>query len=119
MTSLLPSDLARKRLAKRAQQQIALTANITPKELLKTPSQKRSESGRKKFLKRAGQEKVKEVPMMYDCRECPDENECPYGKDFHKCDKQADIHRCLKCGQKVTYRWIKDKPFELCLVCRS
>jgi len=67
MTTKKPSDLARERLAKRAQEQLALVNKIVPKSLQKTPSQKRSEAGRKKYLKRAG---VHEPEPPQDCFGC-------------------------------------------------
>jgi hypothetical protein len=84
VTSKLPADLARSRLVKRAKQQVALTSGITPKALHKTPSQRRSESGRKKLLKKAGISTEVQVPG--DCFNCPKE---PCGKAVDTCEERV------------------------------
>lgn len=104
----------RKKLSKRAKQQIALTSGVTPKELQKTPSQKRSESGRRKLLKRAGvQEDIKTFPS--DCRGCV--KECKYDHDLERCPEMSLVLRCRICGQKVRFRIIHGVAWEYCPVC--
>lgn len=112
--SKLPSDLARARLSKRAQEQVALSNNITPKRLLKSPSQKKSERAKAKELKRAGVSAVAPVPC--DCFNCPKE---PCGNTLNDCEERAMVHRCLKCGNKVRHRIVVGSPWELCPICRS
>lgn len=109
-----PADIARKRLDKRARQHRALASGVTPKELRKTPSQKRSESARKKYLKKAGISTAPVVPG--DCFGCPKE---PCGKTVNTCEERAMVHPCLKCGQKVRHRIDAVKVWERCPVCRS
>jgi hypothetical protein len=54
MTAKKPSELARAKLTRRAKEIITLSNNTVPKRLQKTPSQKRSEAMRKRYLNRAG-----------------------------------------------------------------
>lgn len=116
MTPLKPADLARKRLAKRASDHIALANKITPKHLQKTPSQKKSEAGRKKFLKRAGIEDAAGVETIQsDCRGCT--KDCRFGNDLDICPERSLVLRCLKCGQKVRFRVITGVAWEYCPVC--
>jgi len=110
----IPSELSRKRLDKRAQEQIALINNQVPERLRKTPSQKKSESGRKKFLKRAGI--AADPPIPCDCFGCSKE---PCGKTLNECEERAMVHRCWKCGVKVRHRIDPVKVWEYCPVCRS
>ena len=89
MPSKKPADLARERLAKRDREQLALVNKIVPKSLQKTPSQRRSEAGRKKYLKRAG---VHEPEPPQDCVGC--EKDLP-GKtcNINTCAERAMVHR--------------------------
>lgn len=114
-TTKKPAELLREKLAKRAQDQLALVNKITPKRLQKTPSQKRSESGRKKFDKRAG---VKAPEPPHDCYGC--EKDVP-GKtcNLNTCAERAMVHRCLRCGLRVRHRIVEGKPWEYCVSCRS
>jgi hypothetical protein len=117
MTTKLPADLARERLTKRDMEQLALVNKITPKSLQKTPSQRRSESGRKKYLKRAGKSGVagtENVPD--DCNHCPEKSlPCPKLLEF--CGKKHMILRCGKCKQRVRVRVDPEHVWELCPVC--
>jgi hypothetical protein len=112
--SKLPADLLRARLSKRAQEQVALSNNITPKRLLKSPSQRRSEAAKKKELKRAGVSAVAPVPC--DCYGCPKE---PCGKTLNGCEERAMVHRCARCGNKWRHRIVIGTPWEFCPLCRS
>lgn len=117
-TSKLPADLLRARLAKRASDHIALANKVTPEHLLKTPSQKHSEAGRKRLLKRAGSNAVAgvaEVPS--DCRGCT--KECRYGMDLDICPELSAVLRCKHCGQKVRFRVIPGIAWEYCPVCQE
>lgn len=105
----------RKRLERRSQEHLSLANHIVPKRLQKSPSQKKSETGRKKFLKRAGKEKQEPVPILYDCHTCP---KYPCGQTMATCDEPAITHRCMKCGKKVTYRFDPLAPWEYCPVCK-
>lgn len=110
----------RKKFAKRAQEQTALVSGITPKSLLKSPSQKKSERGKAKELKRAGIErknKTEERTIPSDCRGCADD--CKYNRDLDLCPKQSMVLRCKHCGQKVRFRVIIGLAWEYCPVCRS
>lgn len=117
-TTKKPADLARERLDKRAQEQLALVNKITPKRLQKTPSQRKSEAGRKKYLKRAGIKTAAgvEIPPS-DCRDCT--KECKYDHDLDICPERSLVLRCRKCGQRVRFRVINGIAWELCPVCRS
>jgi hypothetical protein len=114
-SSKLPADLARSRLDKRAQEQVALSNNITPKRLLKSPSQKKSERAKAKELKRAGVANAPEVRPPEDCRNCPKE---PCGSSLSKCGVIAITGRCSKCGGKYLRRSIANEVF-VCKVCRG
>jgi len=115
-----PSELSRLRLEKRAQEQIALSNNITPKRLLKSPSQKKSERAKAKELKRAGvvagSKAASEVEPPCDCNGCPME---PCGKTLKECDAVAIVARCSKCGERVLRRSNPEQGAYLCVVCRS
>lgn len=114
MTAKKPAETLRAKFEKRAREQIALANNITPKRLLKSPSQKKSERGKAKELKRAGVSAVAPVPC--DCYGCPKE---PCGKSLNECEERAMAHRCLKCGLKVRHRIVIGNPWEYCPVCRG
>lgn len=110
-----PADLARKRLDKRAQEQLSLINKITPKRLLKSPSQKRSEAGRKKELKRGGIKGVCGVEdYPDDCHGCPEKKGC--GKLLEMCGKPFAVHKCLGCGIRVRHR-VSGVVWEYCPVC--
>lgn len=118
MTSLKPHQLARKRLAKRTADQISIINKITPKSMLKSPSQKRSERERKKYLKRAGIEREVHTEVIpSDCRGCTDA--CRFGNDLNICQKKSLIVRCGKCGQKVRVRVVDGEDWSRCPVCAS
>ncbi len=109
MTSKKPSDLARARLAKRTQQQIAIINHITPKALQKTPSQKRSEAGRKRLLRGQKTERV----VKEDCTGCP-QNPC--GKSIKNCDAPVTRYQCKRCGLEVICYRVEPRP-EYCVPC--
>lgn len=104
----------RKKFSKRAQEQTALTSGITPKSLLKSPSEKKSERGRKKLMSRDGY-KPPERPMEYDCRGCYKKPSCELTP--MTCTERTMTHRCQKCGQLVTYRFIPNVPWLYCERC--
>ena len=113
MTTTKPHELHKKKLVKRAQQQIALTSGVTPKALQKTPSQKHSESLRKKLTRGASPEPNYDD----DCRGCPDKPLC--GKLLEKCGQEWKIARCKTCGKKHRYRWIEGEVWMNCTRCRE
>jgi hypothetical protein len=108
------SDL-RKKLEKRAREQIALTAGVIPKSLQKTPSQTRSENIRRKDAKRAG---VKFIQTNYpcDCHGCPKE---PCGQTLEQCSEKSMVHQCTKCGQRVRHRVQEGTPWMYCPPCKE
>lgn len=106
----------RKKLEKRARQQIALSNGITPKELIKSPSQKKSERMKAKDRKRAGIKQVEPEPPS-DCRGC--EKQCQYNSDLNICPERSFVVRCKQCGQKVRIRIINGVGYELCPVCAA
>ena len=111
-----PSERLRDKLAKRASDHIALANKITPKHLQKTPSQKKSEAGRKKYLKRAGIKDAVGVEVVpSDCRGCT--KDCRFGNDLEICPERSVVLRCKQCGQKVRFRVIQDVAWEYCPVC--
>ena len=69
---LSPAELLRKKLAKRQEQQVALANNITPKSMVKTPSQTRSERLKKKLSRGV----VSEAAIINDCFDCPKKPGC-------------------------------------------
>ena len=113
MTSLKPSERERKRLAKRTEEQLALINKITPKRLLKSPSQKHSEAGRKRLNRGA----VAPQTIPDDCRGCTQLGKC--GKTLNNCEERSMVLRCKKCGTKVRARIIEGVVWETCPVCRG
>jgi hypothetical protein len=105
----------RKKLAKRGQDHIALVNKVTPKHLLKTPSQRKSERGKQKELKRAGVQSVSE-PVFFDCHTCPQR---PCGKIAQYCTERTIVLRCKGCGCKVRVYQDFEKPWMLCPVCQA
>ena len=108
------TDILRKKLAKRARQAISLASGITPKELIKSPSQKRSESIRKKDMKRAGIKEVL-VKVPSDCRDC--KKSCTFSYDLNLCPERSMVVRCQQCGQKIRIRIIPGVAWERCPIC--
>ena len=113
VTAKLPSELARARITKRAREHVALASHIVPKRLQKTPSQKRSESGRKKFDKRAGVKAPEPPQDCYGCEKDVSGKTC----NLNTCSERAMVHRCLKCGLKVRHRIVEGNPWEYCVGC--
>lgn len=105
----------RKKLTKRAKQQVALTSGVVPKELRQSPSEKRSNRARAKFEKRGG---IKEAEPPQDCFGC--EKDVP-GKtcNLNTCPERAMVHRCLICGMKVRHRIVVGNPWLHCPSCRG
>ena len=118
MTALKPAELARARLAKRTRDHIALINKTTPKSMLKSPSQKKSERAKAKELKRAGV-KIAPAPVPSDCRNCPSDPFCRYNRDLSRCPENSMVVRCSKCGQKVRIRLVLGEPWEMCPVCQE
>ena len=109
------TDQLRKRLAKRAKQQIALISGVTPKELLRSPSEKRSIRAREKFARRGG---AKEAEPPQDCYGCEKD---VVGKtcNLNTCEERAMVHRCLICGSRVRHRISATAVWTVCPSCRS
>src|SRR5512138_3060713 len=99
--SLKPSELARKKLEKRACEQVALINGITPKSLQKSPSQMRSEAGRKKLNRGV----TEPVNISNDCRDC-EKLKTGCDGNLNACSERSMVLRCLKCGQRVRFRVI-------------
>ncbi len=113
MTTKKPSELAREYLAKRTRDHIALINKTTPKSMLKSPSQKRSEAGRKKYLKRAGVKAERRI--MEDCTDCP-KNPC--GKKILACGEPGTRYECQQCGVMVICYHTEPRP-KYCPICRE
>lgn len=107
-------DALRKKLNKRAKQQIALSNGVTPKELQKSPSQKKSERAKMKEMKRSGIKQVEPDPPS-DCRGCG--KDCKYDQNLNICPERSLVVRCKQCGQKVRIRIINGVGWEFCPVC--
>jgi hypothetical protein len=111
----------RKKLAKRGQQQVALTSGITPKELRQSPSTRSAERKKKKYITRAVKEGFSveslKAPVPSDCRDCVETGKCLYNHDLNKCPMQSRIFRCNDCGQKVMVRMILGKVWKYCPIC--
>ena len=114
MTAKKPSELARAKLTRRAKEMIALSNNTVPKRLQKTPSQKRSEAIRKRYLNRAGVQEIK-VEIPEDCHGC---QKYPCGIKLEACHERSMVHRCLGCGLKVRHRIVPGDPWMYCPVCK-
>lgn len=116
MASKKPADLARDRLNNRIRRTLIQAGKkigkLTNSEK-KTPSQRRSESGRKKEATRAGV-KVIDVATGEDCHNC---SKYPCGKTIKSCGERSMVHRCLGCGQRVLHRIDPSVPWERCPVC--
>ena len=82
----------------------------------KTPSQKKSESMRKKLLKRAGMKSVAPVQGGCDCHTCPKQ---PCGQTTDTCSERTMVHPCLKCGVKVRHYIDPNVPWEYCPPCKA
>lgn len=113
MTAKKPADIARARLDKRTRNHIALVNKTVPKSMQKTPSQRRSESGRKKLLKKAGVKTVRNE--MDDCTGCP-KNPC--GKKILACMEPTTRYVCDHCGAFVVCYRTEPRP-KYCPICRE
>jgi hypothetical protein len=115
-----PDDAHRKHLTIRAKDHIALVNKIVPDHLLKTPSQKRSESAKKRERKRAGKYedscRAAAADLLFDCYTCP---KSPCGTPPEQCDEQMLLERCNKCGQPVRHFIDVDFKWIYCQVCRD
>ena len=111
--SKLPHQIARERLAKRAREQVALANGVTPKSMLKTPSQRKSEAGRKRLLKKAGIKTEKQ--LVKDCTGCPKD---PCGKKILACDAPSTRYQCKQCGVAVICYRTEPRP-DYCPPCRE
>ena len=112
-----PHELIRKKLAKRTKEQIALTSGVTPKSLLKSPSQRKSERAKQKALKRAGVKPEMDArPTGNDCRNCPKE---PCGRNVMTCAERGMLMPCPECGQRTYFRIVVGEKWECCQKCRE
>lgn len=111
-----PSELARDRLNNRTRRTLIKAGKkigrLTDSEK-KPPSQRRSESAKKKDLKRAGVKAI-DAATGEDCHNCP---KYPCGKTVKSCGERSMVHRCLKCGTKVLHRIDPAVPWEYCPIC--
>lgn len=103
----------RERSTRRAKDHIALANNKVPDHLVKSPSQKKSESLRKKLARGV---KDPRDSAMDDCRGC---TRYPCGHGLSTCDLMSLVKRCGKCGQKVRYRVIAGVDWKYCPSCRE
>jgi hypothetical protein len=101
---LKPDELLKKRLGSRGEKNMA--AKKRP-----SPSQKKSESLRKKLNRGAD---VK-PPVRYDCNRCPKE---PCGKTVGECEVPHRSLRCKQCGAMYVFRFDLANIFEYCTPCR-
>lgn len=117
-----PDDLARERLTKRTRRTLILSGarigKLSDSEK-KTPSQKRSENGKAKELKRSGVKNIAGVEdIPDDCFDCPEKaNRC--GKMLEMCGKRHLVLRCKKCGIRVRARIDAVRVWTLCPICRG
>jgi hypothetical protein len=80
----------------------------------KTPSERRSESFRKRLRHGAADPKW----LDCDCRGCVDKPLCK--KKIQFCGKyQWNVGKCCLCGKNVAYRWIDDKAWDRCTICNE
>lgn len=113
-----PSDIARKKLMSRTNRTMILSGvkvGKLPESAKKSPSQRKSESARKKFAKRAGLQNVQNV-YPSDCRDC--DEKCGYDRNLEKCYRHSLVLQCDKCGKKVRVRIIPGEDWRLCPSCR-
>jgi len=113
----MTTDPLRSKLSRRTETNIALINHKIPTNLLKSPSQKRSESMRKKLNRGVVDPTL--ATVKDDCNNCPDELTCPHEHNLNICPKVSRINRCKKCGQKVRYRFVEGEVWEYCPVCRE
>jgi hypothetical protein len=105
---------SRKELEARARAMMIITGQAhgkLPDKFKKTPSQIKSERGRKKLLRGGKENKDTDIPN--DCTMCSDVNSCKL--DLRTCTKyQSVISRCKTCGQKVRHPIIPDNIWFWC-----
>jgi hypothetical protein len=99
---------------------VALVNKMVPDRLAKTPSQKRSESAKKRELKRAGKHEescgAAATVLEYDCYTC---SKYPCGALPEQCDEPMLLERCSRCGKPVRHHIDADFKWELCQSCRG
>lgn len=116
MTS--PSESLRKHLQSRATKtliQAGVRIGRLSDSQKKSPSQKRSESIRKKHANRAGV-KYNAPDIKDDCHTCKN---YPCGKTVSTCSERSVVNRCLQCGQKVRHYIDPDCQWKYCPVCKE
>ncbi len=101
-----------KKLQKRAETTRALISGVTPKTMVKSPSEKHSESLRKKLMRG----RKPELEYQFDCNGC---TECRGGHFLRTCQKPRRIEPCRNCGRLTMYRIDETKTFDQCPQCRT
>ena len=113
-----PADLERERINRRTRKTLILAGKnigrLTESEK-KTPSQRKSELGRKKLNRGIIK---KEEPVPFDCSQCPDHVGCTK-PSLDVCHRPSAVHKCLGCGIRVRHPIIPGMSWEYCPVCRE
>lgn len=121
MTSNLPSEIERARLAKRTRKARIEAGekigHLTDNEK-KTPSQRRSENGRKRLNRGAKESSVPIQNAPVDCHQCPTQKSCTYS-DLHVCFRLSAIHECTECGGKFRHPVIPGVSWIYCKECEE
>jgi hypothetical protein len=121
MTTKSPSELWRDHLTKRSRK-----ARIEAGEKIgkltenekKTPSQRRSENGRRKLMRGAKESSIPIQDAPVDCHQCPTQKSCTYS-DLHVCFRLSAIHECKECGRRFRHPVIPGLSWIYCKDCEG
>ncbi len=123
MTSKLPSEIAREHLERRAIKTLIETGKKGYGRLTeaqkKTPSQKRSEAGRKKLRRGSTASSVTVQGTETDCHQCPSKERCCYHLKLHTCHRKSDVSECKRCGRIYQHPVIPGLEWVYCKDCEG
>jgi hypothetical protein len=121
MTTKSPSELWRDHLAKRTRKARIEAGekigHLTENEK-KTPSQRRSENGRKKLNRGGVVTSVHVANYPSDCHQCPTIGICTY-KSLQECYRMSTSHDCKKCGKIFRHPVIPGASWIYCRECEE
>jgi hypothetical protein len=123
MTSKLPSETARARLEHRARKTLIETGKKGLGRLTeaqkKTPSQKRSEAGRRKLRRGSIASDIAVQETSIDCHQCPSYTSCYNHLNLHTCHRRSDISECKRCGRIYQHPVIPGVSWIYCKDCEG